>query len=197
MCRGAGQEVTGAPALRFIFERRKVQVTIDYSHCNQAFVDGLWAFLEYTEPNSLRTQPKEGLMVRRCLQKGDFEKRCIQRWAISELADSIIKNPYEPVEDTTYKRSMIFSSLRVIASCSCGGIFRCPVKQQQSGYRSISSETPSKASESLPPARKHRLSSQSLCSKPWKIKLFDFVRSKNVKTHFTRILAMIFNHIFL
>ncbi|WP_304947406.1 hypothetical protein [uncultured Parasutterella sp.] len=100
-------------------------MTIDYSHCNQAFVDGLWAFLEYTEPNSLRTQPKEGLMVRRCLQKGDFEKRCIQRWAISELADSISKNPYEPVEDTTYKLALkLYSFEKAAISESMKKVFR-------------------------------------------------------------------------
>ena len=74
-------------------------MTIDYSHCNQAFVDGLWAFLEYTEPNSLRTQQKEGLIVRRCLQKGDFEKRCIQRWAISESMKKVFRIAAEFIDD--------------------------------------------------------------------------------------------------
>lgn len=45
-------------------------------------------------------------MIRRHLTKEDFEKRCIQRWAISELIDSIINNPYEPIEDTTYKLAL-------------------------------------------------------------------------------------------
>lgn len=45
-------------------------------------------------------------MVRRHLTKEDFEKRCIQRWAISELIDSIVNNPYEPIEDTTYKLAL-------------------------------------------------------------------------------------------
>lgn len=100
-------------------------MTIDYSHCNQVFVDGLRAFLEYTAPNSLRTQQKDSLMVRRCLQNGGFEKRCIQRWAISELADSIIKNPYEPVEETTYKLALkLYSFEKTTVSESMKKVFR-------------------------------------------------------------------------
>lgn len=76
----------------------------DYSDFNQAFVDGMKAFLDYSEPDSLRS--KEGLMVRRRLSKEDFERRCIQRWAVSELIDSIVNNPYDPVEETTYRLAL-------------------------------------------------------------------------------------------
>ena len=51
-----------------------------YEH--QAFVDGLYAFLDYTEPDNLRNNIKEGLMVCRRTQdkEKEFEKRCIQSW---------------------------------------------------------------------------------------------------------------------
>ena len=64
-----------------------------YEH--QAFVDGLYAFLDYTEPDNLRNNIKEGLMVCRHAQdkEKEFEKRCIQRWAISELAKAIVEDP--------------------------------------------------------------------------------------------------------
>lgn len=79
----------------------------DYSYCNQPFIDGLKAFLDYTTPNSSWAQRKEGLIVRRrSLQKQDFEKRCIQRWAISELIDAITNNPQYPVEETTYRLAL-------------------------------------------------------------------------------------------
>lgn len=79
----------------------------DYSYCNQPFVDGLKAFLDYTTPNSPHVQEKEGLIVRRrFMQKQDFEKRCIQRWAISELINSITNNPQDPIEETTYKLAL-------------------------------------------------------------------------------------------
>lgn len=101
-------------------------MTIDYSLlCNQAFINGLTAFLEYSAPNSLRSQQKEGLMVRRRLQKENFEKRCIQRWAISELVDSIVKNPHEPVEDTTYKLALkLYSFEKTAHSESMKKVFR-------------------------------------------------------------------------
>ena len=86
---------------------------MDYSYYNQAFVDGLKAFLDYTAPDSLRNNVKEGLVVRRRLQKQDFEKRCIQRWAISQLTESIINNPSEPIEDTTYKLALKLLSFAV------------------------------------------------------------------------------------
>lgn len=71
----------------------------------QAFVDGLYAFLDYTEPGNLRNNTKEGLMVRRYAQdkEKEFEKRCIQRWAISELAKAIVEDPDNPVEDVAYR----------------------------------------------------------------------------------------------
>ena len=37
-----------------------------YEH--QAFVDGMYAFLDYTEPDNLRNNIKEGLMVCRRAQ---------------------------------------------------------------------------------------------------------------------------------
>ena len=74
-------------------------------HERQAFVDGLYAFLDYTEPDNLRNNIKEGLMVRRYAQdkEKEFEKRCIQRWAISELAKAIAEDPDNPVEDVAYR----------------------------------------------------------------------------------------------
>lgn len=74
-------------------------------HERQAFVDGLYAFLDYTEPDNLRDNIKEGLMVRRHAQdkEKEFEKRCIQRWAISELAKAIVEDPDNPVEDVAYR----------------------------------------------------------------------------------------------
>ena len=81
---------------------------IDYSYLNQAFVDGLKAFLDYSAPNAFRDETKEGLVPRWRLPKEAFEKRCIQRWAISELVDSIVDNPYDSVEETTYKLTLKF-----------------------------------------------------------------------------------------
>lgn len=74
-----------------------------YEH--QAFVDGLYAFLDYTEPDNLRNNIKEGLMVCRHAQdkEKEFEKRCIQRWAISELAKAIVEDPDNLVEDVAYR----------------------------------------------------------------------------------------------
>lgn len=62
-------------------------------------------FLDYTEPDNLRNNIKEGLMVCRHAQdkEKEFEKRCIQRWAISELAKAIVEDPDNPVEDVTYR----------------------------------------------------------------------------------------------
>lgn len=79
------------------------EYVVDYSYCNQAFVDGLTAFLEYTDPDPLRRKTNNDLVVRRCLQKKDFEKRCIQRWAISELIEAILDDQYNPVEDIAYR----------------------------------------------------------------------------------------------
>ncbi len=75
----------------------------DYSYYNAIFVDGLKAFLDYTTPHVFDNAVTNGLAIRRRLQKSDFEKRCIQRWAISELMESIVNNHQDPVEDTTYK----------------------------------------------------------------------------------------------
>lgn len=88
-------------------------MSIDYSYCNAAFVEGLKAFLDYTAPHSFDQELKEGLVVRRCLRKSDIEKRCIQRWAISELMDSIINNPHDPVEETTYKLALKLVSFAI------------------------------------------------------------------------------------
>lgn len=62
--------------------------------------------MDYTEPDSLRSNVKETLIVRQRLRKQDFEKRCIQRWAIAQLADLISNNPHDTVEDTTYKLAL-------------------------------------------------------------------------------------------
>lgn len=80
-----------------------MEYTPDYSHINQIFVDGLNAFLDYTDPYPLRNTTKEGLVVRRRSSRKEFEKRSIQRWAISELAKAIANDPYSSVEDTTYQ----------------------------------------------------------------------------------------------
>lgn len=89
---------------------------IDYSYCNEAFVDSLKAFLDYTAPHSFDQELKEGLAVRRRWQKSDFEKRCIQRWAISELMDSIVNNPHDSVEETTYKLVLKLLSFEVAST---------------------------------------------------------------------------------
>lgn len=81
---------------------------VDYSYFNQPFVDGLTAFLDYSAPNAFHDDTKEGLVPRRRLSKEAFEKRCIQRWAISELVDSITDNPYDSVEETAYKLALKF-----------------------------------------------------------------------------------------
>lgn len=83
-------------------------MAVDYSYANQAFVDGLQAFLAYTEPNAFRENTNEGVMVRKRVRKEDFEKRCIQRWAISELMDSIAHSPHQSIEDTTYQLALKF-----------------------------------------------------------------------------------------
>lgn len=61
----------------------------------QEFVEGLHAFLDYTDPETFRNRIKEGLVVRRCSQNKEeaFERRCIQRWAISELTKAILDEP--------------------------------------------------------------------------------------------------------
>ena len=76
-------------------------MAVDYSYANLAFVDGLQAFLDYTEPNAFRENTNEGVMVRKRVRKEDFEKRCIQRWARSELMYSIAHSPHQSIEDTT------------------------------------------------------------------------------------------------
>lgn len=83
-------------------------MAVDYSYANLAFVDGLQAFLDYTEPNAFRENTNEGVMVRKRVRKEDFEKRCIQRWAISELMDSIAHSPHQSIEDTTYQLALKF-----------------------------------------------------------------------------------------
>lgn len=42
---------------------------MDYSWYNQPFVDGLKAFLDYTDPNPSRKKTDGCLAIRRCLQK--------------------------------------------------------------------------------------------------------------------------------
>lgn len=91
-------------------------MAVDYSYGNQLFADGLQAFLDYTEPNAFRAVTKEGIMPRKRVRKEDFEKRCIQRWAISELIDSITRNPNQAVEDTTYQLALKFLAFAQTAS---------------------------------------------------------------------------------
>lgn len=88
----------------------------DYSCYNAVFVDGLKAFLDYTTPHALDNIATNGLVIRRRLQKGNFEKCCIQRWTISELIDSIVNNPQDPVEETTYKLALKLLSFEVVAT---------------------------------------------------------------------------------
>lgn len=76
---------------------------LDYSYCNQAFIDGLNIFLDYTDPDPSTKEQIEGLILRRCLQKKEFKKRSIQRWAISELIGAITNDPYHPIEDIVYR----------------------------------------------------------------------------------------------
>ena len=91
-------------------------MAVDYSYANLAFVDGLQAFLDYTEPNAFRENTNEGVMVRKRVRKEDFEKRCIQRWAISELMDSIAHSPHQSIEDTTYQLALKFLAFAGIAT---------------------------------------------------------------------------------
>lgn len=78
---------------------------IDYSPINQVFVNGLYAFLDYTDPCLIRNTSKECLILRRSPRdkEKEFEKRCIQRWSISELAKTIANDPYNPVQDIAYR----------------------------------------------------------------------------------------------
>lgn len=71
----------------------------------QEFVDRLYAFLDYTDPETFRNRIKEGLVMRHCPQSKEdvFERRSIQRWAISELAKAILEEPENSVEDVTYR----------------------------------------------------------------------------------------------
>ena len=88
----------------------------DYSCYNAVFVDGLKAFLDYTTPHAFDNAVTNGLIIRRRLQKDDFEKRCIQRWAISELMNLIVNNPQDPVEDTTYKFALELLSFAAVST---------------------------------------------------------------------------------
>lgn len=89
---------------------------MDYSWCNQPFVDGLYAFLEYTDPDpSKKKLATNSLAVRRCFQKKEFEKRCIQRWAISELIEAILSDPEHSVEDISYRLALKLCSFAVNA----------------------------------------------------------------------------------
>lgn len=88
----------------------------DYSCYNAVFVDGLKAFLDYTTPHAFNNAVTNGLIIRRRLQKDDFEKRCIQRWAISELMNLIVNNPQDPVEDTTYKFALELLSFAAVST---------------------------------------------------------------------------------
>ena len=101
-----------------------------YEH--QAFVDGMYAFLDYTEPDNLRNNIKEGLMVCRRAQdkEKEFEKRCIQRWAISELAKTIVEDPDNPVEDVAYR-----FALKLYGYAEC--VWRCGRVYRQGGHRSL------------------------------------------------------------
>lgn len=88
----------------------------DYSCYNAVFVDGLKTFLDYTTPHAFDNAVTNGLIIRRRLQKDDFEKRCIQRWAISELMNLIVNNPQDPVEDTTYKFALELLSFAAVST---------------------------------------------------------------------------------
>lgn len=88
----------------------------DYSCYNAVFVDGLKAFLDYTTPHAFNNAVTNGLIICRRLQKDDFEKRCIQRWAISELMNLIVNNPQDPVEDTTYKFALELLSFAAVST---------------------------------------------------------------------------------
>ena len=77
----------------------------DHSYVNEAFIEGLRTFLDYTDPAQI--PPKNGLMVRRHFQKEQFEARCIKRWAVSELVDYISVNPCIPVEESTYEFALM------------------------------------------------------------------------------------------
>lgn len=71
----------------------------------QEFVDGLHAFLDYTDPKTFRNHIKDGLATRRYPQNREktFERNSIQRWAISELTKAILEEPENSVEDITYR----------------------------------------------------------------------------------------------
>ena len=89
---------------------------MDYSWCNQPFVDGLYTFLEYTDPDPSKKIPAmNSLAVRRCIQEKEFEKRCIQRWAISELIEAILSDPEHSVEDISYRFALKLCSFAINA----------------------------------------------------------------------------------
>lgn len=88
---------------------------MDYSWCNQPFIDGLKAFLDYTDPDPSRKKTDGCLAIRRCLQKKEFEKRCIQRWAISELIEAIVNDPDHSVEDIAYRLALKLCSFAIDA----------------------------------------------------------------------------------
>ena len=89
---------------------------MDYSWYNQPFVNDLYAFLDYTDPNPSKKKPAiNKLAVRRCLQKEAFEKRCIQRWAISELIKVILDDPEHSIEDISYRFALKRCSFSIIS----------------------------------------------------------------------------------
>ena len=92
------KEIAGAPLLPP--PEKEMSLCMNVKHLLMACT----RFLDYTEPDNLRNNIKEGLMVRRYAQdkEKEFEKWCIQRWAISELAKAIVEDPDNPVEDVAY-----------------------------------------------------------------------------------------------
>lgn len=88
----------------------------DYSYYNQAFADGLAKFLDYTDPYPFKHRAKNSLLVQKTLSKREFEKRSIQRWAISELLEAIMDDPWHPIEDITYRFALKLCSFELTAN---------------------------------------------------------------------------------
>lgn len=88
----------------------------DYSYYNQPFVDGLAAFLDYTDPYPLDRKSENGVMAQKTLTKKEFEKRSVQRWAVSELMEAILDDPWHPIEDIVYRFALKLCYFEVTAA---------------------------------------------------------------------------------